>query len=205
MTFCVGVLALQGGFVEHIACCQALGVLAVPVRTQQDAQSCQAFIVPGGESTSMAGLYRDAGLDVFLRDQARAGVAIWGTCAGAVLCARQVEPSHELVLDLVPVTVRRNAYGAQCHSGVVSLTAVEDQRELGPGVLIRAPHFEHCDPGVIALAQGPDQTIMAVAKNRCLLTSFHPELSFGQGFGWHQWFVDVAQQAQADFSSWPQT
>lgn len=196
MSFCVGVLALQGGFIEHIQAIQGLNFSAIAVRNAADVAKCDAFILPGGESTVMAHLLKVDGLDCALQSAYDAGAAFWGTCAGAILCAKRCNPEVKNVFGWVDVVVQRNAYGHQSESSVVEVHCARTQKALGPAVLIRAPHFETLGANVTAVAVGPNNHVLAIVQDRCLLSSFHPELSLGQGFDWHAWFIKVAKHTK---------
>jgi 5'-phosphate synthase pdxT subunit len=165
----VGVLALQGDFEAHAKVIRELGANAREVRTPQDLEGLDALIIPGGESTVMTlGIERE-GLAEPLRELARSGKPVLGTCAGMIMLDRD----H---LGLLDVTTRRNAFGRQLHSFEAEL----DLDGLGGGpvhaVFIRAPWVEETGPGVDVLAS-VDQHPVAIRQGNLLALSFHPELS----------------------------
>lgn len=201
MSQCVGVLALQGGFAEHLSCFETESIMARPVRHLDDARLCQAFVIPGGESTTLMHLLLESGLSDYFKQQHQDGTAFWGTCAGAIVCARRAAQPETVTLDLIDVTVYRNAYGRQLNSRLIALTSAYDaEQNLGTGVMIRAPSFKRWGEGVQPMVCSAEGEVMALAGDRCLLTSFHPELSDGAPLNWHRWFAHVAFEPSSDFT-----
>lgn len=185
----VGVLALQGAFREHIVTLEALGVSGVAVRLPEQLGDLTGLIIPGGESTAIGKLMRTYGFYEAIRQQHGAGMAVWGTCAGAILMAKEVLdvlPDQE-ALGLMDIAIRRNAYGRQ----VDSFEADLDMRGLddGPfrGVFIRAPWIESVGDGVEVLA-AHDGHIVAARQGDLLATTFHPELTGDPRI--HKYFLD---------------
>ncbi len=177
MTPTVGVLALQGDFAEHLAVLRRLGVAATEVRLPSQLASIDALIIPGGESTTITRL-----LDIYdLREPAKRlgaeGLPIWGTCAGAIVLAKQATDLDRPNLALMDIDVRRNAFGRQVDSFEedLAVAGLED----GPfrAIFIRAPLIERAGRGVEVLARLPDGTIVAAREGRLLATAFHPELT----------------------------
>lgn len=174
----IGVLALQGAFREHIVSLEALGIDAVAVRLPGQLRDCVGLVVPGGESTAIAKLMDSYGFYDPIAQHHAAGMAVWGTCAGAILVAREVIDSvpGQRSLALMDVSVRRNAYGRQLDSfeADVGFAHLED----GPfrGVFIRAPWIETVGEGVEVLAEH-DGHIVAARQGDLLATVFHPELT----------------------------
>jgi 5'-phosphate synthase pdxT subunit len=173
----VGVLALQGAFREHVLMFEALGAAAVTVRLPGQMEGLDGLVIPGGESTAIAKLMTAYGFYDTIRERHDAGMAVWGTCAGAILLAREIGdalPDQE-PLGLMDISVRRNAYGRQ----VDSFEAPLDMRHLGdpfPGVFIRAPLIERVGEGVEVLAEHDGRIVAARERDR-LATTFHPELT----------------------------
>ncbi len=185
----VGVLALQGAFREHIMTLEALGVSAIAVRLPEQMGDLSGLIIPGGESTAIGKLMRTYGFYDAIRQQHGAGMAVWGTCAGAILMAAEVLdalPDQES-LGLMDISIRRNAYGRQVDSFEADLDmhGVED----GPftGVFIRAPWIESVGNDVEVLARH-DGHIVAARQGDLLATSFHPELTGDPRI--HRYFLD---------------
>ena len=174
----VGVLALQGSFGPHAACLERCGVQARLVRRVEDLEELRGLIVPGGESTTLALLMREGGLFEAIGRRARAGLSIFGTCAGAILMGRGEEAPERW--GLVDVDVRRNAYGRQIDSFTASI-------ELRPfdapfrAIFIRAPKIGRPTQGEVLgelLVPGAREgEPVLVRQGQHLLASFHPELT----------------------------
>ncbi|RPF47162.1 pyridoxal phosphate synthase yaaE subunit [Thermodesulfitimonas autotrophica] len=183
----VGVLALQGAFREHKWALERLGVSAPLVLKAEDLAAIDALIIPGGESTTIGRLLNVFGLMAPLLARVAAGLPVFGTCAGMVLLAREIEGSAQPRLGVMDVTVRRNAFGRQVDSFEVDLTV----SVLGPppfrGVFIRAPYITRVGPGVEVLACLAEKVIL-VRQGRLLAASFHPELT--DDLRLHRYFVN---------------
>jgi 5'-phosphate synthase pdxT subunit len=190
----IGVLAYQGDVREHLRALAAVGADAVQVRTLADLDRVDALVIPGGESTVIGKLAARFGLLEPLRERARAGLPVLGTCAGMILLAREVEGPPQDLLGVLDVRVRRNAFGRQ----VASFEAEVDVKGLdgGPaaGAFIRAPWVAEAGPGVEVLAE-VDGRVVAVRQGNLLATAFHPELSGETRL--HRWLVDLARAAKA--------
>ena len=205
MTASVGVLALQGDVVEHVhaleraALRQAQGdIRAVEVRTPADLARGDALVVPGGESTTVIRLLDRFGLADPIRSRVAAGMPLWGTCMGMIICARDVVPRPELVegtLGLLDVTVRRNAFGRQIASAEAPLAIPALGPEPFPAIFIRAPWIERTGPGVETLAEHEGHGVM-VRQGNVLGTSFHPELTGDPRV--HRYFLEMVTQARED-------
>lgn len=188
----VGVVAIQGDFEKHIEAvrrCYIEGVQVREVRTPEDLSQVDRVILPGGESTTVGLLMQRFGLGDALRDAARAGMPVWGTCMGMIMMARNVEGRPgQFTLDLLDIDVRRNAFGAQVHSfeDSVPMTNLD---EPVMGVFIRAPIVTRLGDGVGELARYGDQ-VVAVRQGNRLGTSFHPELT--EDTRLHTWFLNLS-------------
>ena len=185
----VGVLALQGDVREHLAILRGLGVDARTVRRPEELLEVDGLIVPGGESTTMAKLARIFDLLEPLRQAAKDGLPMFGTCAGMILLADRVldgAPGQETVGGL-DVTVRRNAFGRQVDSfeGPLEVAGLDEPVH---GVFIRAPWVEEVGPGVEVLAEAAGHAV-AVRQGHLLATSFHPEV--GGDARVHALFVEM--------------
>lgn len=185
----VGVLALQGTFIEHIDLLQQLGVEAPPIRLPQELGTLDGLVIPGGESTTMLRLMKGFGLIEPIRRMARQGLPIWGTCAGMILLARRVSNYEMETLGLMDLKVRRNAFGSQVDSFEMDLEIPPAGDELFHAVFIRAPLIEEATAGVEILSRLPDGTIVAVRQNLLLACAFHPEFTHDLRF--HSYFVDI--------------
>jgi pyridoxal 5'-phosphate synthase pdxT subunit len=172
----IGVLALQGAFIEHEQALARLGVASRQVRLPEHLDGVDGLIIPGGESTVIGKLMVKYELDDAIRRFATDGGAIWGTCAGMILLAREVGREQPL-LGLLDIDVERNAYGSQLFSfeedvalpnvGIPNLRAV----------FIRAPVVTRVGPAVTVEAADSDGNIIAVSEGALLATAFHPELT----------------------------
>jgi 5'-phosphate synthase pdxT subunit len=183
----VGVLALQGAFREHIYALEGLDVGAVAVRLPSQLDDCAGLIIPGGESTAISKLMESYGFYEPITARNSEGMAVWGTCAGAILIAKRVAEGIEgqRGLELMDIEVRRNAYGRQ----VESFEADLDFAHIGEayrGVFIRAPWIESVSDGVEVLARH-DGHIVAARQGSLLATTFHPELTGDPRI--HRYFV----------------
>ena len=168
-----GVLALQGDFREHAQMFAEAGATPVLVRTLEELASVECLSIPGGESTAISKLARAHELVEPIRERAREGMPIFGTCAGMILMAREVEGGEPL-LSVLDIAVVRNAYGRQ----VDSFEADVDVRGVGPvhAVFIRAPQVSSVGEGVEVLAQHGGRPVV-VQQGTILAAAFHPEMA----------------------------
>jgi len=173
----IGVLALQGAFVEHIASLQELGAEASAIRLPRDLKSLDGLVVPGGESTVISQLMLSYGLMEVLRGLARHGFPMFGTCAGMILLAKSVSDSTVETIGAMDIKVSRNAFGRQIDSFETLLSVPALGEVPFPGVFIRAPIIVEADPGVEILASLPDGTPVAARQGNLLVSAFHPELT----------------------------
>ena len=188
----IGVLALQGAFIEHIHIMQQLGVEASPVRLSGELDGLDGLIIPGGESTTMLNLMHSFDFAQPLRELAQAGLPVLGTCAGMICLARKVSNSDSSMetLSLMDMEVRRNAFGRQVDSFETGLVVPALGQESFPGIFIRAPIIERASPQVEVLAKLPDGTAVAARQGKLVVTAFHPELSTDLRF--HRYFLKIA-------------
>ena len=173
---CVGVLALQGAFREHVAAVASLGATAREVRQLKDIEGIDALIIPGGESTTMGKLLNEWNMLEPLRQRILDGMPVYGSCAGLILLCREIENSDQPRLGVLDATVRRNAFGRQVDSFETDLSIPEIGADPIPAVFIRAPVITGVGAGVTVLAEVKGQAV-AVRQNNILATSFHPELT----------------------------
>ena len=173
---CVGVLALQGAFREHVAAVTRLGATAREVRQLKDIDGIDALIIPGGESTTMGKLLNEWNMLEPLRQRILNGMPVYGSCAGLILLCREIENSDQPRLGVLDATVRRNAFGRQVDSFETDLNIPEIGADPIPAVFIRAPVITGVGAGVTVLAEVNGQAV-AVRQNNILATSFHPELT----------------------------
>jgi 5'-phosphate synthase pdxT subunit len=184
----VGILAVQGDFEAHAATLARIGVDYVFVRTPCDLEGVDAVILPGGESTTQWKFLVDEGLDKSLLAHAARGGAIFGTCAGAILLAKEVHNPAQQSLGLADITVIRNGYGRQLASevrhGTTSITPKPIEM-----VFIRAPIIERVGPDVLVLAKSEGQPVL-IRQGHILIATFHPELTNDTTV--HEYFLRMA-------------
>jgi len=188
----VGVLALQGTFIEHSDILRQLGVEAPPIRLPHELDTLDGLIIPGGESTTMLTLMVSFRLIQPIREMARDGLPIWGTCAGMVLLAKSISNYEMETLGLMDMKIRPNAFGSQIDSFEVDLEIPLVGEEPFHAVFIRAPFIEEAKPSVKILSRLPDGTIVAVRQNRLLACAFHPE--FTDDLRFHSYFLNMVSQ-----------
>ena len=173
----IGVLALQGDFREHREMLEGMGHCVVEVRKPPQLDDLDGLIVPGGESTTIARLILSNGFQHPLRDFAASGRALWGTCAGAILLAKAVDDLDRPGIEVMDISVRRNAFGRQTESFEADLDILGLQGGPFRAVFIRAPLIEEVRVPARAIATLADGTIVAAREANLLATSFHPELT----------------------------
>ena len=171
----VGVLALQGDFAAHAAALQRVGSRVCEVRHVAQLEGLDGLVIPGGESTTLLNLMGDEPWFAALRNFHAAGGALFGTCAGAILLAREVTAPHQLSLGLLDAVVERNAWGRQVDSFETRLPAPALGGDL-TAAFIRAPRFRALGPGVEVLARLGDEAVL-VRQGRVLAATFHPEIA----------------------------
>lgn len=197
----IGILAVQGDFEAHAEMLARLGVEHCFVKTPQDLQACDALILPGGESTTQLQFLQDEGLIGEIQALAARGGAFFGTCAGAILLAREVHNPPQASLGLLDISIARNAYGRQLSSevrfGTSKLASASASQRVLPEpqppshqqtpapqtqsaslemVFIRAPIIQSVGPGVEILAESEGKPVL-VRQGRILAATFHPELT----------------------------
>jgi pyridoxal 5'-phosphate synthase pdxT subunit len=170
----IGVLAIQGDFAAHARALRQIGVEATEVRSEADLANTEGLIIPGGESTTILKFIQEESLAESILGFGRQGRPIFGTCAGAILLAREVYNPAQASLGLIDIEVERNGYGRQVDSFVAD---VETPLEGGPleAVFIRAPKFKRVGPNVEVLASLNGEPVLVRERN-VLAAAFHPEL-----------------------------
>jgi len=185
----IGVLASQGAFVEHIAILRQLEVEALPVRLPQELASLDGLIIPGGESTSISKLMLTYNLVNEVRNLAKNGLPIFGTCAGMILLASKISDLDLEPLGVMDITVGRNAFGRQKDSFETELSIPVLGEKPFPAIFIRAPVIEQANGKVEILARLADGTGVAARQDKLVASAFHPELTSDLRF--HQYFLDI--------------
>ena len=180
-------VAIQGDYQRHLDSVSRAGGTGTEVRTADDLTGVDRIVIPGGESTTVGLLMQRFGLAEAIQDLVKGGMPVWGTCMGMIMMARAVEGRDQFTLNLLDITVRRNAFGAQVHS-------FEDHVEFKglaegvTGVFIRAPIVTQAGPDVEVLSTYRDQ-VVAVRQGNRIGTSFHPELT--EDLRLHRWFLEL--------------
>lgn len=182
----IGVLALQGAFIEHEKTLRDLGINAVEVRLPQQLEGLDALIIPGGESTTIGKLATAYNLLEPLRKFAQEK-PVWGTCAGMIMLAKDIGRSQPLI-GVMDIEVNRNAFGRQLDSFETDLDVTDMDGEPFHAVFIRAPLVMGVGDHVKILSRLKDGGIVAVQQGHWLATAFHPELTPDNRF--HRYFVE---------------
>lgn len=190
----IGVLALQGAFIEHEKILKQLGVDVVEVRLPQHLEGLDGLIIPGGESTTIGKLAVEYGLLEPLRDFA-SRKPTWGTCAGMILLAKDIGSDRQPLLGLMDICVNRNAFGRQVDSFETDLAIPVVGEAPFHAVFIRAPIVAEADAHVTVLATLDDGRIVAVQQGHLLATAFHPELTGDSRL--HRHFVHMIESGAA--------
>jgi 5'-phosphate synthase pdxT subunit len=172
----IGVLAMQGAYHKHCMMIESLGTRAIEVRTAEDMARISGLIIPGGESTVMSKLLARNGLIEPLKEKALDGMPVFGTCAGMIMLAKEVDDFNLPLPGLMNITVHRNAYGRQLESFEASFPVHGLGGEPVTGIFIRAPKIIRCGASVEILAEYENVPVL-VKENNLLASSFHPELT----------------------------
>lgn len=183
----IAVLALQGAFIEHEDMLHRLGVSTIEIRQKRDlSQPFDGLIIPGGESTVQGKLLRDLDLYNDLKFRILKGLPVFGTCAGMILLAKEIENDNHIHFATMDMVVTRNAYGRQ----LGSFHTEAEFKSLGkiPMTFIRAPYIKKASDDVTVLAT-VDNHIVAARQGRQLVTAFHPELD--DSLALHRYFCDM--------------
>jgi 5'-phosphate synthase pdxT subunit len=184
----IGVLALQGGFAEHIHILARLKADSFEIRKTQDLKNrkISGLILPGGESTTIGKLLYEDGLFAPLKEMINAGMPVFGTCAGLILLAKKIENQADAYFQAIDITAKRNAFGRQ----LGSFFTYEEFAGIGriPMTFIRAPYITHTSNDVQILAKANGH-VVAARQGGVLVTAFHPELT--QDSRVHEYFLKM--------------
>ncbi len=193
MSKVVGVLSLQGDFLNHIETLRELDCEPRAVKTVAAIAECDALILPGGESTTIGKLLARFEVDVAIREMHEVGKPIWGTCAGMILLAKSIVDSEQWRLGLMDITVERNAFGRQVDSFEVDLPVKGIASGDVRAVFIRAPFVREVDEaaGVEVLATFDDKIVLCRQGN-LLASAFHPEMTDDRRV--QQYFLDMIRE-----------
>ena len=192
----IGVLALQGAFIEHEKILEKIGVETFEIRKKSDLSnailnnSIHGLIIPGGESTTIGKLLHDLDLFDDIKELISDGLPTFGTCAGLILLAKKIENDDHVHLGLMDIKVKRNAYGRQ----LGSFFTENEFKHVGkvPMTFIRAPYITETGKNVEILSE-VDGNIVAAKENNILVTSYHPELN--DDLQVHKFFIDMCKKA----------
>ena len=187
----VGVLAVQGDFAEHIAALSKLGVKAREVRLPEHLDSLGGLIIPGGESTTLSRLMTLYNLRAPLQQMAADGRAVWDTCAGMIMLAREITENDPVPLGIMDIGVQRNAFGRQVDSFEQRLDIKALGEDSFHAIFIRAPVIIRVGNNVRVLSALDDGRPVAVQQDNLMATSFHPELT--NDYRFHSYFLKLAQ------------
>lgn len=193
----IGVLALQGAFAEHIKMLEKLGIESFEIRKKSDLSNAinnndvDGLIIPGGESTVIGKLLYDLDLFDDIKKLILKGLPVFGTCAGLILLAKEIENDNRTYLGAMDIKVRRNAYGRQ----LGSFFTESEFKGLGviPMTFIRAPYISSVGKKVEILSE-VDGNIVAAKENNILVTSYHPELN--DDLKVHEFFIEMCKKAK---------
>ena len=191
----IGVLALQGAFIEHEKILEKIGVETFEIRKKSDLsnavsdKSIDGLIIPGGESTTIGKLLHDLDLFDDIKKLISDGLPAFGTCAGLILLAKKIENDDRVHLSLMDIKVKRNAYGRQ----LGSFFTENEFKHVGkvPMTFIRAPYITEVGKNVEILSE-VDGNIVAAKENNILVTSYHPELN--DNLQVHKFFISMCSE-----------
>jgi pyridoxal 5'-phosphate synthase pdxT subunit len=186
----IGVLAIQGDFIEHKAVLNKLGIESCEVRLPQHLEGVDGLIIPGGESTTLSRLMSIYQLREPVTQMAQQGKAIWGTCAGMIMMAHEITEQDPVPLKLMDIGVQRNAFGRQIDSFEQDVPVTGFDVLPFHGIFIRAPVIIRVGQEVKVLASLPDDRPVAVQQGNLMATAFHPELTGDPRF--HRYFLHLA-------------
>ena len=181
----IGVLAIQGDFIEHINILQTLGVECREIRLPEQLSDVAGLIIPGGESTTLSRLLTRYDLRQPIKKLATDGKPLWGTCAGMIMMASEITENDPVPLEIMDIGVQRNAFGRQIDSFEQELEITGFDETPYHAIFIRAPVIKRVGSGVSIMASLQDGRPVAVQQANLMATSFHPELTKDSRFHTH--------------------
>jgi len=184
----IGVLALQGSFLEHITAIEKLGAQPIPIKLPGQLNGISGLIIPGGESTTIGKLIKDYGFITPLKNKIKMGLPVYGTCAGLIVLAKNINNHIQPTLGVMGISVRRNAFGRQLDSFEEDIYIEKFGDVPFRAIFIRAPIIQSVEPNVEVLARLKDGRIVAAEEKNILVTAFHPELT--DDLRVHRYFLD---------------
>ncbi|MBI1935524.1 pyridoxal 5'-phosphate synthase glutaminase subunit PdxT [Candidatus Woesearchaeota archaeon] len=184
----IGVLSLQGDFREHIEMLKKCSVNPIEVRLPEDLRNIDGLVIPGGESTAIGNLMQKNSMDKEIIKKHKSGMAIYGTCAGAILLAKNIVGSNQPSLNLLDISIKRNDYGRQLDSFESELSI----KNIGKfkGIFIRAPVIEKVDKKVKVLSSLNKKPVL-IRQENLLASAFHPELTNDSRI--HEYFIKMVK------------
>lgn len=186
----IGVLALQGSVIEHVKMLKKCKVKPVLVKLPHDLREINGLIIPGGESTTLGKLMKRYGLDKAIKRRYEEGMPIYGTCAGAILLAKEIIDSKQPKLGLMDISIKRNWYGRQIDSFEAELDIFDKPFR---GIFIRAPVINSFRNGCKILGEFENKPVM-VEQGNLLVSTFHPELT--DDLRLHKYFIDMVNRSR---------
>jgi 5'-phosphate synthase pdxT subunit len=183
----IGVLTLQGAVSEHVEILEKLRVTAIPVKTCQEISEIDGLVIPGGESATIGRLIQKFDLETLIKERISQGMPVFGTCAGMILLSKSIEGPDQFKLQVLDITVVRNAFGRQIESKEVDLT-VKGFDSPFHAIFIRAPIAKDLGQNVEVLSSVP-KGVVFLKQGNILVSAFHPEL--GTDLRVHQLFLDI--------------
>lgn len=167
---------MQGAVSEHVGALGACGCEVIEVRRRAELEGLDGLIVPGGESTAIGRLIQRDSLGQAIKEKLAEGMGFWGTCAGLILAAQEIDGSDQPGLGIMSIRAKRNAFGRQRESFEADLDIPVLGRQPFRGVFIRAPYLEPRGPAVELLAKFAEKGVLA-RQGKILVSAFHPELT----------------------------
>ena len=177
MSLKIGVLSLQGSFIEHILALRKLGVEATFIRLPEQLNKISGLIIPGGESTTIGKLMQEYGFINPLKNKIENGFPVYGTCAGLIVLAKDIGRYKQPILGVMDISVERNAFGRQLDSFEENIYIDKLNDRPFRAIFIRAPIIKSVGPDVNVIARLKDGRIVAAEERNMLVTAFHPELT----------------------------
>jgi len=187
----VGVLAMQGAFIEHEKTLQSCGCDVIQVRKKEQLKNLNGLIIPGGESTTIGKLLFEFDLHEDIKKLAADGMPVFGTCAGLIVMAKEIEASNQTRLGLMDITAKRNAFGRQVDSFEAELQIEDIGGEPFKAVFIRAPYISKTGSDIKILSTHQNKIVFARQRN-LLVSAFHPELT--DDLRIHQYFLQMVEE-----------
>lgn len=184
----IGVLALQGAFEKHMEKIEKIGAVPLNVRNEKELDTIDALIIPGGESTTIGKLLVRFNMLQKIKSLIEKGLPVFGTCAGMILLAKDIENSDQVRIGKMDIKVSRNAYGSQTESFETQIQVPEIKKSCVKAIFIRAPRIVSVEKNVDVLSVY-ENTPVFIRQNNMLAASFHPELTDDTSI--HEYFLKM--------------